>query len=160
MSRRDKERKESLAALGRIADAVSRPVVPPKPSPSVPQAPRPAAPAPRPAPAPPPLRPAPPPKPAFETEADRKRRLQMEDRKAKMDEQRLLKERRERELSRSRTLEWRGGGFTDIPASIRRTGFDRQEPSLENKLGDVLGALKEKEGRVKNREKGRRHGGR
>jgi hypothetical protein len=84
----------------------------------------------------------------------------MEERKAKMEEARGLKERRERELSRSRNLEWRGGGFTDIPASIRRTGFDRQEPSLQNKLSDVLGDAREKESRARNREKGRRQGGR
>lgn len=158
MSQRDKERKDSLAALGRIAESVSKPIVPPKPSPSLPQ-PRPAAPAPRPAAKAPAPAPAAPMRPAFETEADRKRRLQQEDRKAKLEEARALKERRERELARSRNLEWRGGGFTDIPASIRRTGFDRHEPSLESKIGDVIGAAREKEGRVKHREKGRRHGG-
>lgn len=84
----------------------------------------------------------------------------MEERKAKLEEERLLRERRERELLRSRNLQWRGGGFTDIPASIRRTGFDRAEPPLDAKIGDVLGTPQEKEGRAKNRDKGRRQGGR
>lgn len=156
MSRRDKERQESLDLLGRIAESVSKPIVPPKPSPSTPAAPRPRPAPPRPATVPEraPALPAP------DAAAERLRRKRMEERRMKLEEERVLRERRERELARSKNLEWRGGGFTDIPASIRRTGFDRQEPSLENKIGDVLGATREKDGRVKNREKGRRQGGR
>lgn len=162
MSRREKERKESLDLLGRIAESVGRPVVPPKPSPSIP-APRPAVARPAPGrPAAPSRAPAPPPPaPAYATsEAERTRKRRMEERKAKLEEERALRERRERELARNRSLEWRGGGFTDIPASIRRTGFDRQEPSLDAKIGDVLGTAQEKEGRAKSRDKGRRQGGR
>lgn len=163
MSRRDKERKESLDLLGRIAHSVGQPIVPPKPSPSIPTA-RPPAPAPRPAsPArPAAARPAPQaPAPSYASgEAERVRRRQMEERKAKLDEERALRERRERELARNRSLEWRGGGFTDIPASIRRTGFDRSEPTLDAKIGDVLGTPAVKEGREKHRDKGRRQGGR
>jgi hypothetical protein len=45
-----------------------------------------------------------------------------------------------------------------VPASIRRTAFDREEPSVAQKISDVLGEAKEKEGRAKARDKGRRQG--
>lgn len=151
VSRREKEKAKSLDALSKFAYASSAPLPAPKPSA--------AAPASR---ARPPPRPSPPPSPSpyLETDADRARRKQMEERRAKLDEERALRARREGELARGSNLQWRGGGFTDIPASIRRTAFDRQEPNLHQKLADVLGEVKEKESRAKNREKGKRQGGR
>lgn len=162
MSRREKERQESLDLLARIVARSTQ--APPQPKPAT--APPPPRPAPRPmAPAPPPARrapapPPPPPNPYATTEAERLRRRQMEERKAKLEEERALRDRRAGELHRARSLEWRGGGFSDIPASIRRTGFDRREPTVDAKITDVLGAAREKESRLKNREKGRRQGGR
>lgn len=160
LSQREKERKDSLAFLGRIADAAGKPMAPPKPSagttpatpPPRPQPPRPAPPAARP---PPPA----PTNPYAQNEAERLRRRQMEERKAKLEEEKLLRDRRQRELARSNNLEWRGGGFTDIPASIRRTGFDRKEPDLNTKISDILGDARVKEGRAIHREKSRKQSG-
>lgn len=146
MSRRDKEKARSLDALAKFAYASGGGATAPPPKPAAPMRPRAAPP-------PPPPRP----EPAYqETEADRLRRKQMGERKAKLEEERLLKQRRANELARGSNLPWRGSGFTDIPASIRRTGFDRVEPTVSQKLHDILGETKEKESRVKHREKGRR----
>lgn len=82
----------------------------------------------------------------------------MEDRREKLAEERALRERRERELARGANLSWRGMDHMGVPASIRRTGFDREEPTVAQKLHDVLGEAREKEGRAKNRDKGRRQG--
>ncbi|HUR68634.1 MAG TPA: hypothetical protein VM370_05255, partial [Candidatus Thermoplasmatota archaeon] len=80
-------------------------------------------------------------------------------RREKLAEQAALKKRRENELAKNANLAWRGSGFTDIPASIRRTGFDVVEPSVSQKLHDILGDARQKESREKAREKGKRAGG-
>lgn len=151
MTRREKEKKASLDALARIAySSAPPPPAPPRGAPS----------APRPSPAAPP-KPRPAPKPAsMETEADRVRRRQMEERRAKLEEERALKARREGELARSQNLPWRGMGFNDIPAGVRRTAYDREEPHLGQKIQDVLGEARQKESREQHREKSRRSGGR
>lgn len=153
VSRRDKEKAKSLDALAKFAYASGGGApTPPKPTP----------PAPRPAPpakAKPPTAPKPAENPYAVTAAERARRAQAAERKAKLEEERVLKQRRANELARGSNLQWRGSGFTDIPASIRRTGFDRVEPTVAQKLHDILGDVKEKDSRVKHREKGRRQGG-
>lgn len=150
MAKREQEKRASLDALAKIASRAAQAPPPPKPVAADPRAaPRPPA-APRPAPS----------LPRLETEADRARRRQMEERKAKLEEERMLRLRREQELARGAASTWRGQGFRDIPASVYRTGFDRAEPTLAQKVQDVLGDAREKEGRAKAREKGRRHGGR
>lgn len=151
MSKREKEKSSSLDALAKFAYAASGG----NPAPAKPAAPKSA----RPAPAP---KKAAPPAPAYkpETAADRKRKLQIEERRAKLEEEKALKARRAGELARGSKLEWRGmwtGG--DMPG-VRRTAFDRVEPSLDTKIHGVLGAAAEKEGRAKNRDKGKRQGGR
>lgn len=149
MSRREKEKERSLAALGKIAYSAGAPLPSVKPAlPTPPPRPIPAAAKPPPAAKKPPQRP-------------QQSRDPLEGRQAKLEEAKLLRERREQELFRSKNLEWRGmGGMDHVPASIRRTAFDRQEPSLLSKIDDVLGAPREKDGRAKNRDKGRRQGGR
>lgn len=154
MSRREKEKQSSLDALARIAYGVSGGNPNPTPPKKTAQPARPSSlPAPKP-------KPAPPPAPKLETDLDRQRRAQALERKAKLEEERLLRERRANELQRGKSLEWRGmwtGG--DMPG-VRRTAFDRVEPSLAEKLHGVLGDPAEKESRAKNREKGKRQGGR
>lgn len=152
MSKREQDKAKSLDALAKFAYASGGGAPAPPPKPSAPPT-RPAT-APKPAPKPQPRA-----APTFETEADRLRRKQIEERKAKLEEERLHKQRRANELARGTNLPWRGSGFTDIPASIRRTGFDRVEPTVSQKLHDVLGEVREKDSRVKNREKGKRQGG-
>lgn len=155
MSRREKEKEESLAALRKIAFGISGGA--PGPAPQAPARQSSLPPAQPKAPPPPPK---PTPKALANPAAERDRVKRMEERRAKLEEERLLRERRQNELHRSKNLEWRGmGGLNDVPASIRRTGFDRQEPTLLTKIDDVLGPAREKEGRAKNRDKGRRHGG-
>ena len=146
MSRREKEKKDSLDALARIARATSGPMPTAKPTPASARAVAPAPRQPKPQPQP----------PAVVSDA---RRAQQEARKAKLEEERALKERRANELARGSRLEWRGGGFSDIPASIRRTGFDTKEPTVSQKIQDVLGEAREKEGRAKAKAKGKRVGG-
>lgn len=148
MSKREKEKRDSLDALARIARATSGPMPAAKPPP-----------APARAPARPQPRPLPPPQPAVETDADRARKRRLKERQEKLAEEKALKDRRASELARGSNLEWRGGGFGDIPASIRRTGFDRQEPTVSQKIQDVLGDAREKEGRAKAKAKGKRVGG-
>lgn len=150
MSRREKERKASLDALGKLAYSVGGGAPPPPPPPA---AKRSSLPPPKPAPSP-----APAPR-AADAAASRNRQSQLAARQEKLAEERALKQRRENELLRSRNLEWRGMSNDGIPASIRRTGFDRVEPNVSTKITDVLGAPREKEGRAKARDKGRRQGG-
>lgn len=145
MSRREEEKKRSLDALSRIARSASPPA---SPTPS----------APRPSPAPPPCAPRPVPSrvpraPAASVSA-RAREKQLAQRREKLAEEKALRERRENELARASRLTPRG--LDDVPASIRRTGFDRVEPSVSQKIHDVLGDAREKQGRAKAREKGRR----
>ncbi|GEM_PF-5078018 len=155
MSRREKEKQASLDALARIAYAVGGG----NPAPAKPPAPPKSSLPPKPKPAP---KPAPPPAPATPAaaEAERARRLRMEERKAKLEEERALRERRQGELARGATAPWRGMDQSGVPTGIRRTAFDRAEPSLQQKITDVLGDARAKESREKNREKGRRQGGR
>lgn len=152
MSRRDKERKASLDALAKIAYSVGGGAPAPAPKPQERQS---SLPPPPPKPAPP----APAPAKRADPEAERKRRQQMESRRAKLEEDRMLRERRAATLQQNKNLQWRGMSIDGIPASIRRTGFDRIEPTVMQKITDILGDAKEKEGRAKNRDKGRRHGG-
>ena len=145
MTRREKEKKDSLDALARIAASVGfganeKPKAPSKTTASA------SAPKPKPAPVAKPL--------------DAKKAAQLDERRTKLAEEKALKQRRANELARGGNLQWRGGGFTDIPASIRRTGFDRVEPSVSQKISDVLGDARLKEGREKARDKGKRQGGR
>jgi len=150
MSRREKEKAASLDKLGKLA--YSTPPAPARPPP-----PKPAAPA----------RPAPkavaPPRASTPTAgaaaAARARERQLAERREKLAEEKSLRERREKELARSSGLEWRGMDRMGVPASIRRTGFDRDEPSTAQKIHDILGENREKAGRAKAREKGKRAGG-
>lgn len=153
MSRKEDEKKRSLSFLAGIADkAEAMPWLDKKPQSSLPPAP--AAPRPKAKAAPPP-----PPAPRPESlEAERLRKRRMEERAAKLEEERTLRERRQRELQKGATLSWRGMDRSGVPTGIRRTAFD-PEPSLAQKLDDVLGKPAEKDSRVKNREKGRRQGG-
>ncbi|MEA3199008.1 MAG: hypothetical protein QOE90_436 [Thermoplasmata archaeon] len=152
MSKREQEKKTSLDALARVAYAVGggnpHPAPPPKPKAKAPQ------PRPQPQPQPRPLA-----KPA-EPALDRARRAQLADRKAKLEEERALRERRERELAGGSNLAWRGAWTAGNLPGVHRTAFDRVEPSLADKIHGVLGDAKEKDGRAKNRDKGRRQGGR
>lgn len=151
VSRREQEKKRSLDALSRIAyTSPGAPAPVPKPAPAPAAARAPAAPRPT---------PKAPPTPAANAAA-RARGKQLEERREKLEEEKLLRTRRAKELARGSRLEWRGGGFTDIPASIRRTGFDRDEPSTSQKIHDVLGDPREKDGRTKAKSKGKRQGGR
>ena len=152
MSRREKEKANALDALAKFAYSAGGGAPAPAPKP-------PAPPGARAVPTKPKSAPVPAEHPYAVSDAERARRKQMEERKAKLEEERALKERRARELARGTNLPWRGSGFTDIPSSIRRTGFDRQEATVSQKLHDILGDAKEKESRVKNREKGKRSGG-
>lgn len=80
-----------------------------------------------------------------------------EGRRAKQAEAQALKDRRAGEVARASNLQWRGMSRDDhIPQSIRRTAWVRTEPNVQEKIRDVLGDPREKEGRVKNRERGRR----
>lgn len=153
MSKRDEEKRKSLSDLARIADkAAAMPwldkrVQPPKPA------------APRPAPAKPRAAPPPAPAPSPSAEAEKLRRKRLEERRLKLEEERQLKERRQKQLQGAKGLEWRGMAWGDVPTGIRRTPFDRAEPSLQQKLSDVLGDAKQKEGREKARAKGKRQAG-
>lgn len=152
MSRREKEKAKSLDALAKIA--YSSPGAPP---------PKPAAPAqaPRPRPSSSPSPPAPRPPPAYgETAAERARKKQLAERREKLEEEKRLRARRAGDLAKGARMDMSRIDPFNIPASIRRTGFDRAEPSVAQKLQDVLGDLKEKEGRAKARDKGKRQGGR
>lgn len=144
MSKREREKKNSLDALSRIAYSVGggNPdgPAPPKKTTLPPVSPKKALP--------------------VAKRSDPARVKQTVQRREKLAEDHALKQRRTNELARSGNLQWRGGGFTDIPASIRRTGFDRHEPSVSQKITDVLGDAREKEGRSKARDKGKRQGGR
>lgn len=150
VSRREKEKAKSLDALARIA--YSSPGAPPS---------KPSAPAPRPSPRPSPPPPAPRPSPSHgETSADRARRKQLAERKEKLEEEKRLRARRANELAKGARIDTSRIDPFNIPASIRRTGFDRVEPTVSQKLHDILGDAKEKEGRAKARDKGKRQGGR
>lgn len=154
MTKREEDKKKSLSFLAGIAEtAEDMPWLEPKPRSTLPP---PRAPPPRPRAAPPP----PPPQPRVDPEAERLRKKRLEERQAKLEEERRLKARRQQELARGSTLSWRGMSWGDVPTSVRRTPFDREEPSVSQKITDVLGDPKEKEGRAKNRDKGRRQGGR
>lgn len=155
MSRREQEKKASLDALAKLAYSVGggAPAAPPPAQQrrsTLPPAPKAAAPAPKPEPA----------RTPAQIEAERVRRAKLEARRAKLEEERALRERRAGELARGAHLEWRGMSLEGVPTSIRRTGFDRKEPDLSTKIQDVLGAAREKEGRTKARDRGRRQGGR
>lgn len=156
LSRREKAKKESLDLLGKIATSVGYggqgpPPSPPKPRSTLPPPPpKPAAPAPK----------APAPKTPAQQQAERARRVQAEERRAKLEEERRLRERRSNELARSQSLQWRGMGFNDLPVGVRRTAYDRVEPDVSTKIAGVLGDPREKEGRAKQRERGRHQGGR
>lgn len=152
MTKREEDKKKALSFLAGIADkAEETPWLDAKPKSTLPP-PRPA-----PARAPPP---PPPPPPRADPEAERLRRKRLEERQAKLEEERRLKARRAGELSRGASLAWRGMSWGDVPSGVRRTPFDREEPSVSQKITDVLGDPREKEGRAKNRDKGRRQGGR
>ena len=153
LSRREKERKASLDALAKLAYSVGGGAPAPPPPPQARASSLPPA---RPKEAPKPAQPA---AKRADPEAERRRRQQMESRAAKLEEDRMLRERRAQQLHRNANLEWRGMSNDGIPTSIRRTGFDREEPSLKQKIGDILGDAKEKEGRAKARDRGRRQGG-
>jgi colicin import membrane protein len=141
VSRREDEKKRSLSALGRIADrAKETPWARPEPKRVPPPPPKP--------------KPAPPPPPPAPSDPARLKRLQ--ERREKLEEEQRLRERRERELRGGASLEWRGMSHMGVPSGIRRTAFDRVEPSVSQKISDVLGDAKEKEGRAKARAKGRR----
>ena len=148
MSKREKEKTRSLDALARIAySSGAPPPAPPKPAPPpAPARPRPQA-------------PSPPPSPRA-AESDRARRAQAAERKAKLEEESALKKRRANELARGARMDMSRIDPFNIPASIRRTGFDRHEPSVAQKLQDILGEAKEMEGRAKAKQKGKRQGGR
>jgi len=88
------------------------------------------------------------------------RRKQLAERREKLEEERRLRDRRQNELARNARITTERIDPFNIPASIRRTGFDRVEPSVAQKLQDILGEAKQKESRLKNRDKGRRQGGR
>lgn len=160
MSRREKEKQEALGKLARFA--TSAPSAPPparapsRPSParapSVPRAQPPAPTAARPRPSSTPAR-------ADPAAAARARAVKLADRKAKLEEERGLKQRRANEIARGTNLPWRGMDSMGVPASIRRTGFDRTEATTAQKIQDVLGEVKEKDGRAKARAKGKRQGG-
>lgn len=152
MSRREKDKQASLDALAKIAYSTGGGAPPPPPKPQAAPSSLPRA-APRPTPKPKAFTPA-------ETELDKKRRAQIEERKAKLEEEKLLRQRRANELARGANLPRRGMDNMGIPASIRRTGFDREEPTVAQKLHDILGEAKLKESREKARDKGRRQGGR
>lgn len=152
MSKREDEKKKALAALSRIAYSSAMPAAAPSPVRATPPT-RPAPPA-RPTKAAPPARAT-----AASADAEKRKRQQMADRAAKADEARSLKQRRANELARGSDLQWRGMDPMGVPASIRRTGFDRQEATMSQKIQDVLGDTKEKAGRAKAREKGKRAGG-
>jgi hypothetical protein len=160
VSRREEEKRKSLGALFRIAEQAKAPILTPQakaaapPPPPPPSLPRP-APAKR-APAPPASKAAPSPA-AYQEE--RRRLAQAQERREKLAEERALRERRQRELARNANLDWRGMDNLGVPTGIRRTAFDRVEPNVSQKIEDVLGAPREKEGRAKNREKGRRQSG-
>lgn len=149
MSRREKEKAASLDKLAKLAYSAGS---------------APAAPPPKPKAAPPPRPPPPAPKRAPVSEAAstaaRAREKQLIERREKLAEEKALRERRERELARSSSMQWRGMDRMGVPASIRRTGFDRDEPSTSQKIHDVLGDARQKESREKMRDKGRRQGGR
>jgi hypothetical protein len=147
MSRREKEKAKSLDALVKIAFSAGGAPTPPTPVPPKVLAPaRPASSVPAPT--------------RGAAASSFARNKQLEERREKLAEEKALKTRRASELTRSTHLPWRGGGFTDIPASIRRTGFDQVEPSTSQKIHDVLGDAREKAGRAKAKEKGKRQGGR
>lgn len=149
-SKREEEKKRSLGFLAGIAEkSEAQPWLDRKAASPAPARAPPARPKPRPAPAP--AAPLP-------TDADRKRRRALEERAAKLEEERTLRERRARELAKGANLEWRGMSRAGVPTGIRRTAFD-PEPSLAQKIDDVLGKPPEKEGRAKARDKGRRLGG-
>lgn len=152
MSRREKEKSKSLDALSKFAYASGSTGAPAASKPATaPPAPR------RPAPAPPPPSRAPP-LPA--TDAERARRQKLEERKAKLEEERALRARREGELARGAKIDTSRWDPFNVPSSIRRTGFDRQEASTSQKIHDVLGDPREKAGRSKAKAKGKRQGGR
>lgn len=155
MTRREKDKQASLDALAKFAYAAGggAPVPPPKPQAAPSSLPR-VAPKTAPKPA------APRPATAVEMEGEKRRRQQMEDRKAKLEEEKALKQRRANELARANRLERRGMDAMGVPASIRRTGYDVVEPTVAQKLHDILGEAKLKESREKMRDKGRRQGGR
>lgn len=146
---RAEDKKKSLAALGRIAERANEtPWVKPDPRPA-PSAARPP---------PPSALPSPPPS-LSDITAARARAKKLEERRLKLEEEKRLKARRANELQRGSSLEWRGMGMRDVPASIRRTAFDVVEPSVSQKISDVLGDAREKEGRAKAKDKGRRQRG-
>lgn len=154
MSRREKDKQASLDALAKIAYASGGGAPAPTPKPQTAPSSLPRAP-PKPAPAAPSR-----PKTLAETEAEKKRRQQIEERRAKLEEEQRLKQRRANELARSTNIQRRGMDDMGVPSSIRRTGYDRQEATVAQKLHDILGETKIKESREKARDKGRRQGGR
>jgi len=82
-----------------------------------------------------------------------------EGKRAKLEEEKRLRDMRAQKLAGGANLKWRGMPWGDVPTGIRRTPFDRDEPSVHQKIGDVLGDAKEKEGRAKAKAKGKRQGG-
>lgn len=154
MTKREEDKKRSLSFLAGIAEKAERMPWLDKPKSTLP-APKPAAPKPKAAPPPPPQ----PPQPRADPNAERLRKKRMEERQAKLEEERRLKQRRAQELDKGASLSWRGMSWGDVPTGIRRTPFDREEPKLQQKISDVLGDPAEKEGRAKHRDKGRRQGG-
>lgn len=154
MTKRERDKKASLDALAKFAYSVGggAPTPPPRPAERASSLP---PPPPRPKVSPPPA-----PRAAPDPAVERARRAKLEERRAKLEEERRLRERRAGELARSTSLQWRGMSIDGIPTGIRRTAFDRVEPSVSQKIQDVLGDPAEKEGRAKNRDKGRRQGGR
>lgn len=144
MSRREKEKRASLDTLGKLA--YSSPSPPPALPPKPPPAPKART---------PPLKPLPP-APAPPLRAEEVRAKQLKERREKLAEEKALRTRRAGELARASNVEWRGMDRMGVPASIRRTGFDRDEPSTAQKIHDILGENREKEGRAKARAKGKR----
>lgn len=151
MSRREKEKAKALDALARIAysSASAPPAKPPAPRAQGPR------PSPRPSPSPPAPRP-----PPGESAADLARRKQLAERREKLEEEKRLRARRAGELAKGARIDTSRIDPFNIPASIRRTGFDRVEPTVSQKLQDILGDAREKEGRAKAKARGKRQGGR
>lgn len=154
MTAREDERKKSLDALRRIADESqampwlkkekTKPParVPPRMPPAPAEKEHSQAPTPR---ASPPARPRIDPR--------------FEGKRAKLEEEKRLRDRRTSQLAGGKDLQWRGMSWGDVPTGIRRTPFDRKEPNVTQKINDVLGDAKEKEGRAKAKAKGKRQSG-
>ena len=148
MSKREADKRKAIDALARIAYSAGSAPPPPAPKGRAP-----------PPPAPPKPKAAPTPRRAPDA-ADLARAKQLAQRREKLAEERALRERRANELARNARIDRSRIDPFGVPTSIRRTGFDRVEPSTSQKIQDVLGDARAKEGREKARAKGRRQGGR